>query len=75
MGVFTSLKKLLASKPKSKLPIIDVKKRFELIARTGQGSMSKVWRARDKNLGRMVCVKLLDLPAGRDAVVLVEIHW
>src|ERR1700730_4723067 len=22
--------------------------------------MSKVWRARDKNLGRMVCVKLLD---------------
>jgi serine/threonine protein kinase len=60
VGVFTSLKKLLASKPKSKLPIIDVKKRFELIARTGQGSMSKVWRARDKNLGRMVCVKLLD---------------
>ncbi len=60
MGVFSSLKKLLTPKPKSKLPIIDVKKRFELIARTGQGSMSKVWRARDKNLGRMVCVKLLD---------------
>lgn len=60
MGVFSSLKKLLTPKPKSKLPIIDVKKRFELIARTGQGSMSKVWRARDKSLGRMVCVKLLD---------------
>ena len=60
MGVFSSLKKLLTPKAKSKLPIIDVKKRFELIARTGQGSMSKVWRARDKNLGRMVCVKLLD---------------
>ena len=60
MGVFSSLKKLLTPKPKSKLPIIDVKKRFELIARTGQGSMSKVWRGRDKNLGRMVCVKLLD---------------
>jgi serine/threonine protein kinase len=60
VGVFSSLKKLLASKPKSKLPIVDVKKRFELIARTGQGSMSKVWRARDRNLGRMVCVKFLD---------------
>jgi len=60
VGVFSSLKKLLTPKPKSKLPIIDVKKRFELIARTGQGSMSKVWRARDKSLGRMVCVKLLD---------------
>jgi serine/threonine protein kinase len=60
VGVFSSLKKLLTPKPKSKLPIIDVKKRFELIARTGQGSMSKVWRARDKNLGRMVCVKFLD---------------
>ncbi|MFL5242862.1 MAG: serine/threonine protein kinase [Gemmataceae bacterium] len=60
MGVFSNIKKLLTPKAKSKLPIIDVKKRFELIARTGQGSMSKVWRARDKSLGRMVCVKLLD---------------
>jgi serine/threonine protein kinase len=60
VGVFSSLKKLLTPKPKSKLPIIDVKKRFELIARTGQGSMSKVWRARDRSLGRMVCVKFLD---------------
>jgi serine/threonine protein kinase len=60
VGVFTSLKKLLSPGPKSKLAIVDVKKRFELIARTGQGSMSKVWRARDKSLGRMVCVKFLD---------------
>lgn len=41
-------------------PRIDVNKRFDLLNRTGQGSMSKVWRARDKQLGRMVCVKLLD---------------
>lgn len=39
---------------------IDVKKRFDLVNRLGQGSMSKVWRARDKSMGRTVCVKLLD---------------
>lgn len=43
-----------------KLPRFDMRKRFDLVGRTGQGSMSKVWRARDMNLGRMVCVKLLD---------------
>jgi serine/threonine protein kinase len=47
-------------KPKSRLPIVDVSKRFELLGRTGQGSMSKVWRARDKNIGRVVCLKILD---------------
>jgi serine/threonine protein kinase len=56
----TALKKLFAAKPKSTLPTINVHKRFELLNRTGQGSMSKVWRARDKSLGRIVCVKLLD---------------
>ena len=39
---------------------IDLAKRFELLNRTGQGSMSKVWRARDRSLGRIVCVKVLD---------------
>jgi eukaryotic-like serine/threonine-protein kinase len=47
-------------RPKSKLPIVDVSKRFELLGRTGQGSMSKVWRARDKNIGRVICLKILD---------------
>jgi serine/threonine protein kinase len=42
------------------LPRIDLRKRFELLGRTGQGSMSKVWRARDKSLGRIVCLKILD---------------
>jgi eukaryotic-like serine/threonine-protein kinase len=45
---------------KSSLPRIDLAKRFELLNRTGQGSMSKVWRARDRSLGRIVCVKVLD---------------
>jgi serine/threonine protein kinase len=47
-------------KRRSNLPRIDVNKRFDLLGRTGQGSMSKVWRARDRNLGRTVCVKILD---------------
>jgi serine/threonine protein kinase len=54
-----TLKRLFVRK-KSDLKKIDLKRRFELIGRTGQGSMSKVWRARDKMLGRIVCLKLLD---------------
>jgi serine/threonine protein kinase len=56
VGLFSWFK----SKPKSNLPKIDLRKRFELLNRVGQGSMSKVWRARDKSLGRTVCLKLLD---------------
>jgi serine/threonine protein kinase len=56
VGLFSFFK----SKPKSDLPRIDIRKRFELLNRTGQGSMSKVWRARDKSLGRTVCLKILD---------------
>jgi eukaryotic-like serine/threonine-protein kinase len=59
VGLF-NLKSWFKSKPKSNLPKIDLRKRFELLGRTGQGSMSKVWRARDKSLGRTVCLKLLD---------------
>src|SRR4051794_39006292 len=55
-----TIKKWFAAKPKSNLPVINVQRRFELLNRTGQGSMSKVWRARDKSLGRTVCLKLLD---------------
>jgi serine/threonine protein kinase len=39
---------------------VDLKKRFDLQARSGQGSMSKVWRAYDREIGRVVCLKLLD---------------
>jgi eukaryotic-like serine/threonine-protein kinase len=57
VGLFS---KLFGSKRKGALPRIDARKRFDLLGRMGQGSMSKVWRARDKSLGRVVCVKLLD---------------
>jgi serine/threonine protein kinase len=62
VGFFTKLKQLFASKGKAYpgVPRINVSKRFELLGRTGQGSMSKVWRARDKQTGRTVCVKILD---------------
>jgi serine/threonine protein kinase len=38
----------------------NMKERFDFESRLGQGSMSKVWRARDRNIGRIVCVKILD---------------
>lgn len=64
MGFLDSIKNLFKPGPggrnKKNLPIIDVNKRFELFGRSGQGSMSKVFRARDRKIGRMVCVKLLD---------------
>lgn len=39
---------------------VNIAKRFELSGRTGQGSMSKVYRAYDREIGRNVCLKLLD---------------
>jgi len=60
VGVISKLKQLFASGKKNDLPIIDVRKRFELLGRTGQGSMSKVYRARDNKTGRVVCLKVLD---------------
>ena len=61
MGVFSFLfgKKGRGSARKG-LKRISVEKRFELSGRTGQGSMSKVYRAYDKELGRNVCLKVLD---------------
>ena len=40
--------------------VADVAKRFDLRGQTGQGSMSKVYQAYDRDLGRTVCLKLLD---------------
>ena len=61
VGVFSFLfgKKGSGSSRKG-LKRISVEKRFELSGRTGQGSMSKVYRAYDKELGRNVCLKVLD---------------
>lgn len=45
---------------KEKRKVVDPARRWDLQNRTGQGSMSKVWRAFDRDLGRQVAVKLLD---------------
>ena len=62
MGLFNFLfgKGKSGARPKKGLKRINVEKRFELSGRTGQGSMSKVCRAYDRELGRNVCLKLLD---------------
>lgn len=52
------LKKILKRGPK--VEKVDISKRFDLITRVGQGSMSKVWRAMDRMTGRVVAVKVLD---------------
>jgi serine/threonine protein kinase len=57
--MFTKLKQLFGGGPR-RMPRTDITKRFELLGRTGQGSMSKVFRARDRKLGRVVCLKILD---------------
>lgn len=57
------LKALFSKKPKVRK--VNITKRFDLIARTGQGSMSKVWRARDTQTGRLVALKVLDLEKTR----------
>jgi serine/threonine protein kinase len=46
--------------PQRKVAKVDLTKRFELIGRVGQGSMSKVWRARDARTGKIVALKVLD---------------
>lgn len=60
MGFFSSLFGGGGEKKKSGRTIADIAKRFDLQTRTGQGSMSKVFRAYDRKLGRIVCLKLLD---------------
>lgn len=62
MGFLDGLKGLFGGggdKAKT-LPRADVAKRFDLRGKTGQGSMSKVFHAYDKKLGRMVCLKIMD---------------
>ena len=61
------LKKLFTPKPAKSKPV-DVKKRFELIGRVGQGSMSKVYRAVDNENRRVICLKVQDLAKTTAAV-------
>lgn len=58
MKLLERLKQFFQQKPK--IQKIDITKRFDLIGRVGQGSMSKVWRARDTLSGKMVALKVLD---------------
>jgi serine/threonine protein kinase len=50
-------KSITAARRKGK---VNIEKRFKLLNRLGQGSMSKVWRATDTESGKMVVVKVLD---------------
>ena len=45
-----------------KIEKVDIRRRFELHGRVGQGSMSKVWRATDTIGSRPVALKVLDKP-------------
>jgi serine/threonine protein kinase len=58
--LFGKDKKSAGSTPKKGLKRANIEKRFELSGRTGQGSMSKVFRAYDRELGTHVCLKILD---------------
>lgn len=52
------LKNLFQGKPK--VQKVDLRRRFELVGRVGQGSMSRVWRAKDSLTGKVAAVKVLD---------------
>src|SRR4051812_1772928 len=56
MSLLNIFKQLFSSQPAAG----DIDRRFELLGRTGQGSMSKVWRAKDRTTGKTVCLKILD---------------
>ncbi len=66
MGLLDSIKKMFGGSKgpggvrKKRLKVVDIAKRFDMRGRTGQGSMSKVFQAFDRELGRTVCLKLLD---------------
>jgi serine/threonine protein kinase len=55
---FNFLKDLFDGKKRP--PKTDITRRFELLGRVGQGSMSRVWRARDTLSNKVVALKVLD---------------
>jgi serine/threonine protein kinase len=67
MNFFSGIKQFIDRR----LGRIDVEKRFELSATVEQGSMSKVYWARDRQLRRTVCVKLLD----KELTAKFEARW
>ncbi len=59
MGVLSKFFGLFGSS-KKRVVKTRIKDRFDLEGRMGQGSMSKVFRARDRKLARQICLKVLD---------------
>src|SRR5437868_2244858 len=57
MALFAKLKQLFAGG--KRVARVDIKKRFDIQGKIGQGSMSRVSRAFDPKLGRIVCIKVL----------------
>ncbi len=53
--MLTRLKNLFSNRKR-----VDLDKRFAKLARVGQGSMSKLYKARDLQTGRIVALKVLD---------------
>ena len=51
----------LMGKSGRKLPRVDLAQRFERLGPLGTGSMSEIFRARDKVRGQMVALKILDI--------------
>jgi eukaryotic-like serine/threonine-protein kinase len=60
VAVRSFLKKLFSKDPKKKIPRTDMSQRFDIIAARGPSSMSKVFKAHDRKIGRVVCLKILD---------------
>jgi serine/threonine protein kinase len=50
-----------------KLKKVNLEKRFTILAETGQGSMSRVYKAVDNEAGRTVCLKVQDKEKTADA--------
>jgi serine/threonine protein kinase len=44
----------------SNVPVVDIARRFELLGKSGQGSMARVGPAKDRETGKIVCLKILD---------------
>lgn len=57
---------LVPSAP-GKLKKVNLEKRFTILAETGQGSMSRVYKAVDNEAGRTVCLKVQDKDKTADA--------
>jgi serine/threonine protein kinase len=55
MAVFSLLTALFGGKKR-----VTISKRFDLVSSAGAGSTSKLWKARDHKLGRIVCLKITE---------------